>query len=29
LPALNNLLKQNKLSALAIVSVAKDPVCPK
>jgi photosystem II stability/assembly factor-like uncharacterized protein len=29
LPALNNLLKQNKLSPLRIVSVDKDPVCPK
>ncbi|HVS20485.1 MAG TPA: hypothetical protein VHD88_01490 [Pyrinomonadaceae bacterium] len=28
LPALNSLLKQNKLAPLAIVTVAKDPVCP-
>jgi photosystem II stability/assembly factor-like uncharacterized protein len=29
LPALNNLLRQNKLSPLRIVAVDKDPVCPK
>ncbi len=29
LPALNKLLKQSKLSPLAIVAVDKDPVCPK
>ena len=29
LPALNDLLKQNKLSPLRIVTVDKDPVCPK
>jgi photosystem II stability/assembly factor-like uncharacterized protein len=29
LPALNSLLKQNKLSPLAILAVDKDPVCPK
>jgi photosystem II stability/assembly factor-like uncharacterized protein len=29
LPALNNLLKQNKLSPLRTVIVDKDPVCPK
>ena len=29
LPALNNLLKQNKLSPLRIVTVEKDPLCPK
>src|SRR5712692_4669299 len=29
LPALNNLLKQNKLASLATVPVEKDPACPK
>jgi len=29
LPALNNLLKQNKLSPLGIVAIDKDPACPK
>lgn len=29
LPALNGLLKQSKMSPLAIVTVDKDPVCPK
>ncbi|PYS83544.1 MAG: hypothetical protein DMF70_06510 [Acidobacteria bacterium] len=29
LPDLNNLLRQNKLSPLATVTVEKDPVCPK